>query len=199
MRLCSWSMSQFQIANAIRASPDPALRCGIARRRPSTCIPLPSRAAAAARLQDTSGPPAFSTRRAARCPVPRALLGSLPATRDTSRHNLLTAETPECPAARFPAPLGSLSVGGTPPSARDRDVSYGAFANASTAQRCTVAAGGTSGASRARLTTPDAPARQPHLQGGNVNAAHWTTPSLRPHHPRRLLLRCCSGGTWGTS
>ena len=46
----------------------------------------------------------FGTRRAARCPVPRARQGSLPATRDTSRHDLITAETPECPpAARFRA------------------------------------------------------------------------------------------------
>ena len=107
----------------------------------------------------------FGTRRAARCPVSRARQGSLPVTRDTSRHDLTVAETPECsPAARLPAPLGSQAVGGASPSARYREHDARCLCDASTAYCCAVAAEAHGAPCGALLTTPDPPVRQRHLE-----------------------------------
>ena len=96
-------------------------------------------------------------------------------------HRRNTGVSPGSAASRLSASWPSVI---SPRSARDRDVPYGAFAmrrppNAALLQR--EAHGAPRGA---LLTTPDPPARQRRLDGGNVNAAHCTTPSLRQHHPR---------------
>ena len=84
--------------------PDPAH----VRYCPSTRIPSPSHAAAAACLP-TSGPPAFGTLRAARF-------------RTTPRTTTWCAATPECsPAGAVSRAHGSLAVGGMPPPARYRE------------------------------------------------------------------------------
>ena len=75
---------------------------------PSTRIPSPSHAAAAACLP-TSGPPAFGTLRAVRF-------------RTTLRTTTWCAATPGCsPAAAVSRARGSLAVGGMPPPARYRE------------------------------------------------------------------------------
>ena len=92
----------------------------VVRYCPSTRIPLPSHAAAAACLS-TSGPPAIRHRRAARCPSLRTRQGPLPVPHDTSRHDLVPA-TPVCPQARSQrASAAPLAVSGTlPPRALPR-------------------------------------------------------------------------------
>ena len=64
------------------------------RHCPSTRIPSPSHAAAAACLA-TSGPPALRHPPRRASPDTRARPGSLPVTRDTSRHDLVATETPD--------------------------------------------------------------------------------------------------------
>ena len=84
----------------------------LVRQCPSTRIPSPSPAAAAACLA-TSGPPArFGTRRAARRPS----FGhdGFPVPRDASHHDP-SAATPVSPALRVSAPCGFLAVGGIAP------------------------------------------------------------------------------------
>ena len=95
----------------------------------------------------------------------RARPGSLPVTRDTSRHDLITAETPErSPAARSPAPLGSQAVGGASPSARYRERDARCLCDASTAYCCATAAEAHGAPDGALLTTPDPPVRLRHLR-----------------------------------
>ena len=96
--------------------PDPAQ----VRYCPSTRIPSPSHAAAAACLP-TSGPPAFGTLRAAR-------------SRTTLRTTTWRAATPECsPAGAVARARGSLAVDGMPPSARYRERGVPCLCDASTA------------------------------------------------------------------
>ena len=76
----------------------------VVRYCPSTRIPLPSHAAAAACLA-TSGPPAIRHPPRRALPVSRTRQGPLPVPHDTSRHDLVPA-TPVCPAGTVCPRLG---------------------------------------------------------------------------------------------
>ena len=76
----------------------------VVRYCPSTRIPLPSHAAAAACLA-TSGPPAIRHPPRRALPVSRTRQGPLPVPHDTSRHDLVPA-TPVCPAGAVCPRLG---------------------------------------------------------------------------------------------
>ncbi len=105
---------------------DSATNCGSS---PSTRIPVPSHAAAAACRQDI-GPASHSARRA-RCVArygARHRITPLPRTRPRATacsrlHARLVVRL-----ARFPARRSAMAVEDTPPFARDRDVALGALA-----------------------------------------------------------------------
>ena len=100
------------------------------RHGPSTRIPSPSHAAAAACLS-TSGPPAFRHPPRRALPDPQARPGSLPVTRDTSRHDLVTTGTPDSSPGSAVIPRYSvalLAVGVCPRPRATANVAYGAFA-----------------------------------------------------------------------
>ena len=101
---------------------------------PSTRIPLPSHAAAAACLP-TSGPPAFRHPPSRALPVSRTRQGPLPVPHDTSRHDLIAATPDVCPAGTVSPRLGGPPGRcGTPPSARYREYGVRCLCDASTAQ-----------------------------------------------------------------
>ena len=103
------------------------------RNCPSTRIPSPSHAAAAACLA-TSGPPAFGTRRAVRRPLPRATTGTAPrpARHVAPRPGLRPRRNVFRPA-RLSRALRLPAVGGMPPPARYRDRGVRCLCDASTA------------------------------------------------------------------
>ena len=111
----------------------------LVRQCPSTRIPSPSPAAAAACLP-TSGPPAFSARAAPRVARLRARQGSLPARRDASRHDP-SAATPISRRCAFPRLAASLPSVVSPPSARYRGCGGPCLAmrRPPTLQRCSLA------------------------------------------------------------
>ena len=115
-QVVKWLSSNGRPVALLSRHPDPAHVRGC----PSTRIPSPSHAAAAACLP-TSGPPAFGTLRAAR-------------SRTTLRTTTWCAATPECsPAGAVSRARGSLAVGGMPPSARYRECGVPCLCDASTA------------------------------------------------------------------
>ena len=165
------------------------------RRCPSTRIPLPSPAAAAACLA-TSGPPAFrhAPRRAS--PVLRARRGSLPVPRDASHHDRSQPRRfPGC--ARFRAMRLSWPLVVPPPSARYRG--YGgpclAMRRPPTLQRCSMALG------RHRWVTPSRRAlpSRPRRTWRPIDAGHSSTPSPRRHQlsSYRNACRHWPGGRFG--
>ena len=107
-------------------SPDPATNCGSS---PSTRIPLPSHAAAAACRQDTC-PASHSARRPLAPPRYGTRHRIAPPSRTRPRatacrhlHARLFARP-----ARSPTRRNAMAVGESPPFARDRDVALGALA-----------------------------------------------------------------------
>ena len=158
------------------------------RHCPSTRIPSPSHAAAAACLS-TSGPPAFRHPPCHALPDPRARPGSLPITRDTSRHDLVATETPDSSSGSAVVPRWCGSPGRcwyAPVRALPRERGVRCLCDASTAYRCAVAAEAHGAPDGALLTTPDPPARLRRLEGGNVIAADCTTPIITPASKKRL-------------
>ena len=151
------------------------------RHCPSTRIPLPSHAAAAACLS-TSGPPAFRHPPRHALPVLRARPGSLPVTRDTSRHDLVTTETPDSSPGSAVIPRASvalLAVGGMPPSARYRECGVRCLCDASTAYCCAAAAEARAHLSVLHNAGHFVRPRRP--RGDNVIAGHLNTASSRRH------------------
>ena len=132
----------------------------VVRYCPSTRIPLPSHAAAAACLA-TSGPPAIRHPPRRALSVSRTRQGPLPVPHDTSRHDLVPA-TPVCPAG-----AGSLPRLGGPPGRRYASVRAlprmwrTVPCDASTALRCCFAA-------RHLVSTLGAAITRRALRPGNV-------------------------------
>ena len=115
-QVVKWLSSNGRSVALLSRHPDPAQ----VRYFPSTRIPSPSHAAAAACLA-TSGAPAFGTLRAAR-------------SRRTLRTTTWCAATPVCsPAGAVSRARGSLAVGGMPPPARYRERGVPCLCDASTA------------------------------------------------------------------
>ena len=148
------------------------------RQCPSTRIPLPSPAAAAACLP-TSGPPAlFGTRRAARCPS-SGHDGVLPVPRDAPHHD---PSPPRrfSPALRVSAPCGFLPSVVPPPSPRYRGCGGPCLAmrRPPTPLRCGLALG------RHLLSvTPSRRAlpSRPRRAWRPIDAGHSSTASPRRH------------------
>ena len=146
------------------------------RQCPSTRIPSPSPAAAAACLA-TSGPPAlFGTRRAARCPVRARRDFSV--TRGASHHDP-SAATPVSRHCAFPRLAASWPSVVSPPSARYRGCGgpCPAMRRPPALQRCSLALG------RHRWVTPSrrALASRQRRTWRPIDAGHSNTASPRRH------------------
>ena len=151
------------------------------RYSPSTRIPLPSHAAAAACPEDT-GPASRSAHRPLALPRYGARHRIAPLSRTKPRATaccVLHARLIVRPA-RFPARRSAMAVEDTPPFARDRDVALGALAARRPLYRAIAArhVGHLPVPSHARRFVRQRPLRR------RVSAADCSTPSLRQHHPR---------------
>ena len=141
----------------------PGPRTVVVRHCPSTRIPLPSHAAAAACLSQHLARQPFGTRRAARRPSSRTRQGPLPVPHDTSRHDLIPATPGLARQARGPsrALAASLAVVVRLPPRATAIVAYGALRCVVDRLCCCVAA-------RHSVSTLGAAITRRALRPGNV-------------------------------